>query len=621
MKNIRNFVIIAHIDHGKSTLADRLLEVTKTVENRLMTNQHLDQMELERERGITIKMTPVRMDYELSGTKYVLNLIDTPGHSDFQYEVSRALEAVEGAILLVDATQGIQAQTLSTYETARRAGLKIIGAANKVDAATKDQVEETIMQLATLLQQDPDEIVQCSGKTGVGVLEILQAVITKVPPPTEKQFELPAARGLIFDSNYDEHRGVVAYIRVFSGEFSVNANYHLVATGATAKTKDLGYLRPQYQGQAKIQNGEIGYIATGIKDPDLLKIGDTITTVKPTTKEEAQKLALPGYKEPNPVVFVSFYPEDSDDYDDFKKALSKLRLSDSALQFEPDKSEVLGRGFKGGFLGRLHFEIITERILREFHVPVTSSFPSVAYQVELDAKDTKFIEEHELKSAEKLNTYWVHSPKDFPPDAHAVFEPMTLIEILTPTSYLGAILGLSDLYRLSEIETKNLEGSDRMRITAKLPLADLISDFDDKLKSVSQGFGSLSYEIVGYEKADVDMLEILVADNVMPGLTRILPRADIEREARRTVEKLKNLLPKLQFSQAVQARHRSRIIARETVPALRKDVTGYLYGGDRTRKMKLWKKQQKGKKRLKERGEAEGRVQIPSSVFKELMKK
>ncbi|PIT93063.1 MAG: elongation factor 4 [Candidatus Harrisonbacteria bacterium CG10_big_fil_rev_8_21_14_0_10_38_8] len=608
MNNIRNFVIIAHIDHGKSTLADRMLELTGTVEKRVMKTQYLDQMDLERERGITIKMTPVRMNYQ----GYILNLIDTPGHSDFGYEVSRALEAVEGAILLVDGTQGIQAQTLSNFETAKRAGLKIIGVVNKVDVADQKQIDDVTEDLCELLNAHPDDILFCSGKTGVGVDKVLASVIENVPAPTEDVYELKATRALVFDSIYDEHKGVIANVRVFSGEITLNEDYYLVATSAQAKAKHIGYFKPGYSPSEKIKTGEIGFVATGIKDPDSLKIGDTLTNIKPGSVVD-EILALPGYREARPVVFVSFYPEDADDYDDFKKALSKLRLSDSALTFEPDTSEVLGRGFKGGFLGRLHFEIITERIFREFDIEVVSSFPSVAYKVK--PRSTKDLE---LEPAEN-GFFWVKNPKDLPEEFLEILEPMTKIEILTPIEYLGAIMQLTEFFRLFEIVTKPM-GVNKVIISAKLPLADLILDFDDKLKSVSAGFGSLSYEIVDYEKADVDSLEIMVAGQVMPGLIRILPRAEMEKEARKTLEKLKNLMPKQQFAQALQAKYKGKIIARENISAMSKNVTGHLYGGDRTRKMKLWKKQKAGKKKLKERGE-KNRVRIPSEVFKELMKK
>lgn len=594
LKNIRNFCIIAHIDHGKSTLADRLLEITGTIEKRLLKPQYLDQLELERERGITIKMAPVRMMYE----GHILNLIDTPGHSDFGYEVSRALMAVEGAILLVDATQGIQAQTLANFENAKKTGLKIIGAVNKIDVAPIEQIESAVKELSRLLNVAAEEILKVSGKTGEGVSELLQKIIQNVPAPKEQPNK--ASRALIFDSFYDEHKGVLAFIRVISGQFSLNDDICLIATKTKAKTKEIGYFSPTFKPDQRLFAGEIGYIATGIKNPDLLKIGDTLASYMPNFTDIDP---LPGYKEPKPVVFVSFYPEDGGEYDNLKQALSKLRLTDASLVFEPDFSEFLGRGFKGGFLGRLHFEITAERLAREFKITTVQSFPSVAYMVRLP-RDTKFMT--------------ITNPKDFPSDAAEVREPITKLEILAPSRYLGAILQLKSVFRFSEIVTDNF--GEKILVTAKLPLADLILDLDDKLKSVSEGFASLNYEIIGYEKADVAKIEILVANQILPGLTRILPKKDIEREARFMVEKLKDLLPRQQFVQAIQAMVGGRIVARETVAAMKKDVTGYLYGGDRTRKMKLWKKQQRGKQKLKEMA-SKSQIKVPPSVFKELLKK
>ena len=612
-----------------------MLELTGTIEKRNMQAQVLDSMDLERERGITIKMTPVRMVYqyhlearstkhEIRNGEYILNLIDTPGHSDFGYEVSRALAAVEGAILLVDATQGVQAQTLYNYEMARKAGLTIIGAINKIDVATPEQAEAAIAEISILLGIEESEILKVSGKTGEGVPELLKAVVERIPAPKEVQFNKPASRALIFDSQYDEHRGVIAYIRVFSGEFKLNTTYHMVATGAEVKTKDIGYLKPKLVAGPSIKNGETGYIATGIKDPDLVKIGDTISDMRATTITDQLELALPGYREPRPVVFVSFYPEHPEDYDEFKKALAKLRLSDSAIRFEPDSSEVLGRGFKGGFLGKLHFEIAAERLDREFDIPVVSSFPSVAYKVALNPRTSSVSKQKDLEKVEgEEGVYWIKNPKDFPADALKVYEPMTAIEILTPMQYMGPILQLKELYRFRDITTETIGSASagRMLIKARLPLADLISDFDDKLKSVSAGYGSLSYEVVAYEEGEVDKLEFMVAENLVPGLTRILPKAEIDAEARATCSKLKDLLPKQQFKQAIQAVHRGRVIARETIAAEAKELGNFgKNGGDRTRKMKLWKKQQRGKERLEERSTNTG-VRIAASVFKELLKK
>jgi len=615
---IRNFVIIAHIDHGKSTLADRFLEITGTVEKRLMKEQYLDSLESERERGITIKMAPVRMNYK----DYVLNLIDTPGHADFSYEVSRALAAVEGAILLVDVSQGIQAQTLANFENAKKSGLKIIGAVNKVDLDLA-HVDEIINDLADLIGVDLAEIVRVSGKTGQGVEELLDKVTEQVPAPVIlsdsegsqlNSSRAPAggearqgrqndiSRALIFDSLFDDHKGIIAFVRLFEGEFQRDDKIKFLATGAEAKIKEVGYFHPKLKISSELVNGEIGYIATGIKEFGKIKIGDTIV-LNNELGIMNNGLALPGYKTPQPVVFVSFYPEESDDYENLKQALAKLRLTDASLNFESDTSEVLGRGFKGGFLGRLHFEITAERLAKEFKINTVHSFPSVSYKIKKNKEE-----------------FIINNPKDFPSDFDEVSEPIVRVEILTPSEYLGGILSLKEFFRFENFETINL--GKKLLVTAKLPLADLISDLDDKLKSLSQGYASLSYEIIGFEKGDLEKLEILIADHLVAGLTRILPREKIQREARQTVERLKNLLPKQQFVQAIQAAVRGKIIARETIPAMKKDVTGYLYGGDRTRKMKLWKKQQRGKAKLKERAEGGGNdIRIPASIFKELLKK
>ena len=593
MENIRNFCIIAHVDHGKSTLADRFLEITGTVEKRNMKAQYLDQLESERERGITIKMAPVRMNYILNATPYTLNLIDTPGHTDFSYEVSRALAAVDGAILLVDVTQGIQAQTLANFNSAKRAGLAIIGAVNKIDL-NSSMVDEAVKSTADLLGVPEKEIFKISAKTGQGVEELLKAVVGKIPSPNQHALSIEIFRALVFDSFYHDHKGIVANVRVFNGAIKENDNAYLIATNTAFKVKELGHFSPQLEMDKNLENGQIGYIATGLKNPELLKIGDTITN--------GDGAALPGYQEPQPVVFVSFYPEASDDYEDLKIAFGKLKLNDSALKFEPDFNEFLGRGFKTGFLGKLHFEITAARLEKEFNLATVHSFPSVSYKIR-------------TKSGEWIT---VTNPKDFPEEYLEAMEPIAKIEILSPTKYLGSIMRLQEVFRLSDITTNTF--GKNLIIAADLPLADLIRDFDDQLKSVSAGYASLSYEVSEYKKTDVANLKVLVAGNEVSGLTRIVHKEDLEREARKTVERLKDLLPRQQFLQALQAVAGGRVIARENIPALKKDVTGYLYGGDRTRKMKLWKKQQRGKAKLKERA-TKSKIDVPASVFKELLKK
>ncbi len=653
------------------------MEITNTVEKRHMRAQYLDQLELERERGITIKMAPVRMIYhpetlnpkfeilnkskiqnpndqnnlEISNSEYILNLIDTPGHSDFSYEVSRALAAVDGAILLVDASQGIQAQTLANFHAAKKAGLKVIGAVNKIDL-NPPLLDDVIKSAAELLGISEKEIFKVSGKTGQGAEELLAAVIEKIPPPLpmearkiladgEEVFSRSTGRGasghgsepptggeeserrnpasplagrtsgsleeklptnkicraLIFDSFYHEHKGIVAAVRVFDGEFVSGQRSFLLATNTEFKIKELGYFAPELKTADKLENGQIGYIATGLKDPEVLKIGDTITLNNAIP-------ALPGYKEPQPVVFVSFYPEEADDYEDLKNALGKLRLNDSALKFEPDFNEFLGRGFKSGFLGRLHFEITAERLEKEFQLKTVHSFPSVAYRVK-------------LKNSQRAI---INYPEDFPADYLEVEEPVAKVEILIPAEYLGSIMGLQEGFRLRDVATQNL-GKNTLLVSAQLPLAELIRDFDDQLKSVSAGYASLSYEVSEYQKTEVSKLEVLVAGQKVSGLTRIVHKDDLEKEARKTVEKLRELLPKQQFSQALQAMANGRIIAREDIPAMKKLLGSFgKTGGDRTRKMKLWKKQKRGKERLKEQA-SKSKINIPARIFKELLKK
>lgn len=591
LDSIRNFVIIAHIDHGKSTLADRLLETTGTIEARRMKPQYLDQLDLERERGITIKMAPVRMEYQHKNTQYILNLIDTPGHSDFSYEVSRALVAVEGAVLLVDAIKGIQAQTLSNLRQAQKAGLAIIGAVNKVDLDPVD-LDKTVQALADLLQCSPEEIFRISAKTGQGVREILDAVVERVPAPKTWTVEKGETGALIFDSRYDDHKGILAYVRVGAGQVKAGDEVYLLATRAKVKVKEVGYFTPELKTSAALKEGETGYIATGLKEPALVHIGDTVAgsmKVKP----------FAGYREATPVVFISFYPDEATKYEDLKKGLDRLHLNDAALSFEPDANEALGRGLKVGFLGQLHFEITADRLKREFNLEFMSSFPSIAYRIKDGQKE-----------------YVVKQMQEWPMKPDKVFQPMIKLELLTPSLYLNQVVNLKTVFDIDILGIQTLANGSLV-ITARMPLAELIRDFDDQLKSVSAGYASFSYELDGEAEGDIRKMEIMLAGEVESALTRAVPAKDVEREARATVERLKKLLPQLPFTQAIQARVDGRIVARETIAALRKDVTGYLYGGDRTRKMKLWKKQKEGKKRLQERG----KVNLPVEVFREILKK
>ncbi len=584
LNHIRNFCILAHVDHGKSTLADRLLEITHTVEARQMKPQYLDQMELERERGITIKMAPVRMEWN----GYILNLIDTPGHSDFSYEVSRALAAVEGAILLVDATQGIQAQTFVNYERAKAAGLTIVGAVNKVDLYENnpEEIDMRVHELAKFLQIPPEGIFRVSGKTGAGVEELLRTVILKIPAP-KKSMDRQA---LVFDSLYDDHKGVVAFVRVTGGRFKFGETVQLVAAREKFKIKEVGHFKPKLTAGSLLTEGEMGYIATGIKDPGILRIGDTVS--------DPNGSALEGYNPPRPVVFVSLYPEDADDYDTLRLALGRLKLNDSSLQFEPETNDVLGRGFRCGFLGQLHFEITTERLDKEFNLAVISTFPSVAYTIK--RRDRMEV----IHSAENIREF------------DEIREPVVRVRIVAPASYIGNILQLITKFRAHNILSEPFE--EKILVTAVMPLMSLIEDFDGSLKSISSGMASMSYEMSGDQPADLERVEILVAGDPVPGLTRFMYRDELESESRKTLLKLKDLLPQQQFAQALQAQSNGRIIARETIAAMKKNLGDFgKNGGDRTRKMKLWKKQKRGKERLKEMG----RVTIPPNLFKELLKK
>ncbi len=604
--NIRNFCIIAHIDHGKSTLADRFLEITGTVDTRRMHEQYLDQLELERERGITIKMAPVRMTYHSENSKFILNLIDTPGHSDFSYEVSRALAAVEGGILLVDATQGIQAQTLANLHSARKAGLTIVGAVNKIDVLEANGDTEGLDRIrgevAELLGIQKEEVLMVSAKTGKGTKELLEAVIQRVPPPREsapsQRESATLGKALIFDSFYDDHKGVIASVRVFEGTVQSTDTVTLAASGASSKIKEIGYFAPALTPAEILNAGEIGYIATGIKDIVLVKIGDTLISSR-FKVQNPKSLALHGYREPQPVVFVSFYPENNDDYDLLKRSFDKLKLNDSSLSIEPDQNEVLGRGFKVGFLGHLHFEITAERLRREFKVATVSTFPSVLYKVKT-----------------KKGWQTIVKPEELPQEYEEIMEPMVTIVILTSPEFLNSIYPLQKRFRFTENTTETFQN--QTEIKAKMPLAELVSDFDDQLKSATAGYASFSYELADYRRADIERVDVAVAGELIPGLSRFFPKETVQYEARQLVERLKKTLPQQQFPQPIQARTGAKIIAREDIPALRKELGNFgKNGGDRTRKMKLWQKQKKGKERLK----ARSHVRIPPHLFKELLKK
>ncbi|MBS3902820.1 MAG: translation elongation factor 4 [Anaplasmataceae bacterium] len=585
MNHIRNFVIIAHIDSGKSTLADRLLEVTKTVETRLMKPQYLDQLSLERERGITIKMAPVKMQYE----GYQLHLIDTPGHSDFSYEVSRALKAVEGALLLVDITKGIQAQTLANFRFAKSLGLRVVGAVNKIDMPSPN-AEKIISLLAKLIDQEPENIVRVSAKTGEGVEEVLKKVVADVPPPVSSGNDL---QGLIFDSQYDDHKGIIAYVRIMGGKMKAGDKVQLSSNGKVFEVKEVGSFSPRLAPGKELAAGEIGYVATGLKEPALVNIGDTLVLSGSSIG------ALKGYREPKPVVFVSFYPLGTTVFEDLRQALGKLRLNDAALSFEPESNELLGRGFKVGFLGQLHFEITASRLRDEFGADFSTSLPSVAYRI---------IE----RGVERI----IKQPAEFPEKPDKVFQPMIQLDIVTPPEYLNGVLGLTKTYKFQINETKNF--GDDLLLVGTMPLAELMRGFDNTIKSVTAGYASFSYELIEEESAEVEKLEILVNEESIPALARVVPRDDAEREGREMVERLRDLLPKQQFKQPIQAKAWGRIIARETIPALTKKLGDFgKNGGDVTRKMKLWRKQKRGKEKLQDLG----RVSISPEVIREILKK
>lgn len=598
MQNIRNFSIIAHIDHGKSTLADRMLEITGTIEKRKMQEQVLDSMELERERGITIKMQPVRMKYTHGGQDYVLNLIDTPGHIDFFYEVSRALKAVEGSILLVDATQGVQAQTLTTLGMAREAGLTIIPVLSKIDSPLA-RVEEVKKEIVKLLGCDARDILEVSGKTGEGVEELLNEVIKRVPPPQiESQtsnIENQPFRSLIFDFKYSTHRGVIVFVRVMSGKISRNKPLVFKVSRKTFTGIEVGIFSPSELPVESLSAGEIGYIVTGIKEPGIASVGDTVASL------EDRLPPLPGYMMPKPVVWASVYPESQDDFVLLKQSLGKLKLSDSSYSFEEESSGALGRGFRCGFLGMLHLEIITERLHREFNLQLVVTMPTITYEVT-------------YKNGKKETIY---SPSHFPDDGllSNISEPWVNCIIITPVTYLGNIMPLLYEHEAELGESENF-GSDRTRLHLKMPLRELMRNFFDKLKSSSSGFASISYEIEGMRDANVTRLDILVADEVLPAFSRVVSRRIVEQEAENAVEKLHSILPRQMFVMKVQAKALGRIISSRTLSAYSKDVTQHMYGGDITRKMKLREKQKKGKKKMK----ARGKVNIPQDVFLKMMR-
>jgi GTP-binding protein LepA len=592
-KTIRNFSIIAHIDHGKSTLADRMLEVTGTIEARKMRDQVLDVMELERERGITIKMQPVRMKYKHNNAEYTLNLIDTPGHIDFSYEVSRALKAVEGSLLLVDSTQGVQAQTLTTLAMARESGLVIIPVLTKVDSPLS-RVEDITLELAELLDCDPSTVMAVSGRTGTGVAELLAQVIERIPPPTIIG-DGAAPQGLIFDFSYSNHKGVIIFTRLYRGHVKKGDELIFAASKQKFTVLEVGVFMPEAIQVDQLTAGTIGYIVTGIKQPGIAAVGDTITSFKSPVE------ALEGYEQPRPVVWASIYPESQDDFDELKLALGKLRLSDSSFSYEEEVSGALGRGYRCGFLGMLHLEIITERLRREFNLELIVTLPSITYEVL-------------LRGGKHLTVY---SPHLFPDDGtvQSVEEPWVKAQIICPLEMVGALMPFLYEHEAEVSDVANF-AHDRSTISAIMPLRELMRNFFDELKSLTSGYASVSYEIVEMRPAEVTRMDIIVGDEPIPAFTRIISKRRAEEEAETIVERLEKVLPRQQVVMKIQAKALGRIIASRTLKAFRKDVTGHLYGGDVSRKNKLLDKQKKGKKKMRDHAS----VNIPHDVFIKVMK-
>ncbi|MDD5041316.1 MAG: translation elongation factor 4 [Candidatus Peribacteraceae bacterium] len=609
---IRNFCIIAHIDHGKSTLADRMIEATGTLQKREMKEQLLDMMDLERERGITIKLTPVRMGWK--GIQ--LNLIDTPGHTDFRYEVSRSLVACEGAILLVDCSQGIQAQTLAVLTMAMEHDLTIIPVLNKIDlpAADPERVSEEVIKLLGCQKED---ILRISAKEGRGVPDVLDAVIGRIPPPrlgssTQNAVRsTAAARALIFDAIMDPYRGAVAYVRVVEGQFKKGDRVHLLGTKTPVEVLDLGHFAPKYASDPALQEGEIGYIVTGSKDVRSVRTGDTVSS-------SSEVKALPGYKEVQPMVFAGLYPSEADDYPDLREALEKLALNDAALKFEPEHNAALGNGFRCGFLGLLHMDIVQERLEREHDCDLIITAPSVLYEVKLAVRRPAEVVRASLLKPDEPDTARISNPADFPdPSCIAeVREPWVKLEIVCRAQDIGAAMTLVGERRGIQQALSYLD-AERALLIFEVPLQGIVLDFFDLLKSATSGYGSMSYDPIGYRSGDLVKLQILLLGESADALSTIVHRSEAHHVGAVICKKLKEVMPKQQFQVPVQAAIGGKIVARETVAAYRKDVTGYLYGGDVTRKNKLLEKQKKGKKRMKKMG----KVTLTQEAFLSVLKR
>ena len=593
ISNIRNFCIIAHIDHGKSTLADRLLELTGAIEPGRERPQFLDRMDLERERGITIKAQAVRLAYELNGQAYQLNLIDTPGHVDFTYEVSRTLAACEGAVLLVDAAQGVEAQTIGNLHLAEENELVIIPVVNKIDLASAEP-EKVRDEIVEILGVDPGDVLFCSAKSGKGVQQLLESVVGRVPPPGSGPDD--SLRALVFDSTYDQYRGVVTFVRVVSGTLERGAEIRMMAAGSNAQVEELGYLTPDMEPANALYSGEVGFVATGIKDVFKLPVGDTLTGFP-----QGAPTALPGYKEPKPVVFAGLFPVENNDHQQLRDALGKLRLNDSAFIYEPETSQALGFGFRCGFLGLLHMDVVRERLEREYGLDLIVTAPNVVYRV----------------TDKEGKTLKVNNPSEMPPanQVAKVEEPYIDLLIITPGEMVGPVMELCRQRRCIYRDMVYLS-SNRVEISYQMPLAELVSGFYDQLKSRSRGYASLDYELTDFREGPLVKLEIMVHSEVVDAFSSIVPSDRAQARGREIASRLKSVIPRQLFELAIQASVGGRIIARETLPARRKDVTAKCYGGDITRKRKLLEKQKAGKKRMK----MVGKVELPQEAFVAMIK-
>lgn len=593
-KRIRNFSIIAHIDHGKSTIADRLIELTKTLSSREMVEQVLDNMDLERERGITIKAHPVTMWYEADdGNTYQINFIDTPGHVDFSYEVSRSLAACEGALLIVDAAQGVQAQTLANVHLAVDRGLEIVPVINKIDLPAADP-EGVKQQIEDVIGIDTTNSVEASAKTGQGIKEILERILHDIPAPKEPEDDI--LRALVFDSHYDPYRGVMVYVRVVSGQITKKSQVYFMASDKTFEVLELGIFSPNEKPVESLRPGEVGYIVANIKKTSDVKIGETVTLKKQPATE-----ALPGFRLITPVVFAGIYPVDTSDFEALRDALSKLQLNDSALYVEQESSLALGFGFRCGFLGLLHLEIVFERLQREFDLDIITTAPSVVYKFTLTSGEERQID----------------NVAQYPDPAHIEYveEPWVKCHIMTPAEFVGPIMSLALEKRGDQVNTETMDAT-RLLLTYRFPLNEIITDFNDKLKSVTRGYGSFDYEFDKYELSDIIKLEIRVNEEPVDAFSCLVHRSKAESKGRALCKKLVEVIPRQQFKVPIQAAVGGKIVARETISALSKNVTAKCYGGDITRKRKLWEKQKKGKKKMKEIG----KVNIPQSAFMDVLK-